>query len=121
MGAILGKAGSIVAQIRAETGAGIRIHPVPMRLPKGMGENDEIIQIDGNKGSCVAAVRRVATLLRGWMVSNPAHWLPTALSTLLHTSGVTEGITEVLAVMRACASFSPGWRASTEDLPDSAL
>ena len=41
-----------------------------MRLPRGMGENDEIIQIDGNKGSCVAAVRRVATLLRGWMVSH---------------------------------------------------
>ncbi|KAK9832299.1 hypothetical protein WJX74_005674 [Apatococcus lobatus] len=68
VGAILGKAGSIVAQIRAETGAGIRIHPVPMRMPRGMGENDEIIQIDGNKGSCIAAVRRVATLLRGWMV-----------------------------------------------------
>lgn len=76
IGAVLGKKGYTVMQLRQETGASIRVHPVEAPLAAaaaaayGGGEpgGDEIIQIDGSMQQCVAALRGIATLLRGWQI-----------------------------------------------------
>lgn len=76
IGAVLGKKGQTVMQLRQETGATIRVQPVEAPLAAaaatahGGGEpgGDEIIQLDGSLSECVAALRGVATLLRGWQI-----------------------------------------------------
>lgn len=80
VGAVLGKRGVTVMQLRQETGASIKVHPVEAPLAavaansRGGGEpgGDEIIQIDGNLQQCVVALRSVATLLRAWQIRRVA-------------------------------------------------
>jgi len=76
IGAVLGKKGYTVMQLRKETGASIRIYPVEAALAAaaatahGGGEpgGDEIIQIDGTLSQCITALRGVATVLRAWQI-----------------------------------------------------
>lgn len=80
IGVVLGKKGLTVMQLRQETGAAIRVHPVEAPLAAaaatahGGGEpgGDEIIQIDGTLQQCIAALRGVATLLRSWQIRRTA-------------------------------------------------
>ena len=84
IGAVLGKRGVTVMQLRQETGASIRVQPVEAPLAAaaanshGGGEagGDEIIRIDGSLQQCVAALRSVATLLRAWQIRRVASSLP---------------------------------------------
>jgi predicted RNA-binding protein YlqC (UPF0109 family) len=84
IGAVLGKKGSTVMQLRQETGAVIRVHPVEAPLAEaaasahGGGEpgGDEVVQVDGTMQQCVAALRGVATLLRTWQVRRAAAAAP---------------------------------------------
>jgi transcription antitermination factor NusA-like protein len=76
IGAVLGKKGQTIMQLRQETGAAIRVHPTDAPIAAcaasahGGGEpgGDEIIQIDGSLPQTIAALRGVATLLRGWQI-----------------------------------------------------
>lgn len=81
IGAVLGKKGVTVMQLRQLTGASIRVHPVEAPIAAaaavahGGGEpgGDEIVQIEGSMQQCVAALRAVATLLRGWQIKRIAN------------------------------------------------
>ncbi|KAG7670740.1 putative KH domain-containing protein [Nannochloris sp. 'desiccata'] len=76
IGAVMGKKGQTMMQLRQEAGAAIRVQPMEAPLAAsaatahGGGEpgGDEIIQIDGTLQQCVSALRGVATLLRGWQI-----------------------------------------------------
>ena len=90
IGAVLGKKGQTVMQLRQETGATIRVQPVEAPLAAaaatahGGGEpgGDEIIQIDGSLQQCVAAMRGIATLLRGWQIRRAIAASPRTLPTV---------------------------------------
>jgi poly(rC)-binding protein 2/3/4 len=95
VGIVLGKRGATVSQLRQETGASIKVlptEPVPPAFGGSIGGDDcdtemgsissgmstggrsslggceEVIQIEGSVQQCVAALRGVATLLRGWQI-----------------------------------------------------
>lgn len=97
VGMVLGKRGATVSQLRQETGAAIKVLPseaVPPAYGGGLGSDDseaelgsissggggplsnsssgtvaeEVIQVEGSVQQCVAALRGVATLLRGWQI-----------------------------------------------------
>jgi transcription antitermination factor NusA-like protein len=76
IGAVMGKKGQTMMQLRQEAGAAIRVQPMEAPIAAsaatahGGGEpgGDEIIQIDGTLQQCVSALRGVATLLRGWQI-----------------------------------------------------
>ena len=76
IGVVLGKRGQTVMQLRQETGAAIQVQPVEAPIAAaaaaalGGGEagGDEIIQLSGTLQQCIAALRGVATLLRGWQI-----------------------------------------------------
>jgi transcription antitermination factor NusA-like protein len=75
VGALLGKRGSTVNQLRQETGAVIKIFqggeaaggqapPPQLPLPTERPGDDVAVQIDGSMEQCVSALKGVATLLR---------------------------------------------------------
>jgi hypothetical protein len=93
VGCVLGKRGATVSQLRAETGASVKVlpaDPLPAAFGGGGGGDDaseaelgslssgsggasggggeEVIQVEGSVHQVVAALRGVATLLRGWQV-----------------------------------------------------
>jgi hypothetical protein len=80
IGAVLGRRGATVMQLRQETGAAVRALAVEAPLAAaaaaahGGGEpgGDEVLQIDGTMPQCVSALRGVATLLRGWQAKRAA-------------------------------------------------
>jgi poly(rC)-binding protein 3/4 len=93
IGAVLGKKGMTVMQLRQETGAQIRVYPVEAPLAAaaatahGGGEpgGDEVIQIDGSLQQCITALRGVATLLRAWQVRRAAASVPRTMAAVTLT------------------------------------
>ncbi len=67
VGVVLGKKGQTVTQLRAETGAAIKVLPAE-GLQQDEANPDEVVQVEGSMQQCIAALRGVATLLRGWQV-----------------------------------------------------
>jgi poly(rC)-binding protein 2/3/4 len=90
IGAVMGKKGQTMMQLRQEAGASIRVQPMEAPLAAsaatahGGGEpgGDEIIQIDGTLQQCVAALRGVATLLRGWQIRRCVSNSPRPMATV---------------------------------------
>lgn len=69
VGAVLGKGGAIITQLRQESKAHIKIMAADQQqLNVKLLDNDELVQIEGNQSSCLHAVQAIATLLRGWQV-----------------------------------------------------
>jgi len=96
IGAILGKKGVTVMQLRQETGASIRVLSVEAPLAAaaavsiGGGEpgGDEIIHIEGALDHCIAALRGVATLLRSWQIRRTITSTPRAVTTITLAPGL---------------------------------
>lgn len=96
IGAILGKKGATVMQLRQETGAAIRVLSVEAPLAAaaalaiGGGEpgGDEIIHMEGALHQCIAALRGVATLLRGWQIRRTITATPRAVTTITLAPGL---------------------------------
>lgn len=96
IGSILGRKGTTVMQLRQETGASIRVLAVEAPLAAaaavaiGGGEpgGDEIIHIEGALHQCIAALRGVATLLRGWQVRKTITASPRAVTTITLAPGL---------------------------------
>ncbi|PSC73232.1 KH domain-containing protein [Micractinium conductrix] len=86
VGMVLGKRGATVSQLRQETGATIKVLPADLVPPAFGGAEEgeaepgsassgtassaaeEVVQVEGSVQQCVAALRGVATLLRGWQI-----------------------------------------------------
>ena len=96
VGALLGRKGATVMQLRRETGTTIRVLPVEAPLAAaaavaiGGGEpgGDEIIQIEGALHQCIAALRGVATLLRSWQIRRTITATPRAVTTITLSPGL---------------------------------
>jgi transcription antitermination factor NusA-like protein len=96
IGAVLGRKGATVMQLRQETGASIRVLTVEAPLAAasavaiGGGEpgGDEIIHIEGALHQCIAALRGVATLLRGWQIRRAITATPRAVTTITLAPGL---------------------------------
>jgi transcription antitermination factor NusA-like protein len=96
IGAVLGKKGATVVQLRRETGASVRVLTVEAPLAAaaavavGGGEpgGDEIIQIEGALHQCIAALRGVATLLRSWQIRRTITATPRAVTTITLSPGI---------------------------------
>eukprot|EP00889_Picochlorum_renovo_P006605 jgi/Picre1/33635/NNA_001115.t1 len=96
IGAVLGRKGATVMQLRQETGASIRVLAVEAPLAAaaavaiGGGEpgGDEIIQIEGALHQCIVALRGVATLLRGWHIRRTITATPRAVTTITLAPGL---------------------------------
>ena len=78
VGMVLGKRGATVTQLRQETGAAIKVLPLEEggATAPGAAPGDEVIQVEGSMQQCVAALRGVATLLRGWQIRAAARGPP---------------------------------------------
>ena len=125
IGAVLGKKGQTVMQLRQETGATIRVQPVEAPLAAaaatahGGGEpgGDEVIQLDGSLSQCIAALRGVATLLRGWQIrrmvsASPRRMTavtlsPAMLGQPLSISSLHHGLVAIPVTATANGSSSP--------------
>eukprot|EP00887_Chlorella_sp_A99_P004311 scaffold15.g4311.t1 len=68
VGMVLGKRGATVTQLRQETGAAIKVLALDTPCYPDSMPSDEIIQVEGGIHTCIAALRGVATLLRGWHI-----------------------------------------------------
>ena len=96
VGALLGRKGVTVMQLRRETGTTIRVLAVEAPLAAaaavaiGGGEpgGDEIIQIEGALHQCIAALRGVATLLRSWQIRRTITATPRAVTTITLSPGL---------------------------------
>ncbi|XP_059631198.1 KH domain-containing protein HEN4-like [Cornus florida] len=63
IGCLLGKGGSVIAEMRKSTGAHIRILGKD-QLPKGASENEELVQINGEFETVQEALMQITTRLR---------------------------------------------------------
>ena len=96
IGAVLGRKGATVMQLRRDTGASVRVLAVEAPLAAaaavaiGGGEpgGDEIIQIEGALHQCIAALRGVATLLRSWQIRRTITATPRAVTTITLSPGL---------------------------------
>jgi predicted RNA-binding protein YlqC (UPF0109 family) len=71
VGALLGKRGATVTQLRQESGANVKVHSAGGAEGPGTSlgveaEGDEVVELEGTMQQCIAAMRGVATLLQQW-------------------------------------------------------
>ncbi|KAI0503454.1 hypothetical protein KFK09_014388 [Dendrobium nobile] len=78
-GCLLGKGGSIIAEMRKLSGAHIRVLSKD-QIPKGVPENDEIVQVSGEFGAVQEALLQITARLRNHLfrdkasaLNHPAH------------------------------------------------
>lgn len=71
IGCLLGKGGSIIAEMRKLSGAHIRVLSRD-QIPKGVAENDEIVQVSGEFGTVQEALIQITARLRGHLFREKA-------------------------------------------------
>ncbi|PKA65980.1 KH domain-containing protein [Apostasia shenzhenica] len=70
-GCLLGKGGSVIAEMRRLSGANIRVLSKD-QTPKGLEENNEIIQVTGEFGAVQEALLQITARLRGHLFRDKA-------------------------------------------------
>ncbi|KAK8957127.1 KH domain-containing protein [Platanthera zijinensis] len=71
IGCLLGKGGSIISEMRKLSGAHIRVLSRD-QIPKGVAENDEIVQVSGEFGTVQEALIQITARLRGHLFREKA-------------------------------------------------